>query len=211
MITISKHELNLGIYLSQRVANCKDAHTCLWLKRDKLSCPQGEKDCPAVNFRKEFEGDSPPYYEEALWFSKWWCVSRLTTIDISRKRDKEILEKKVHDVDIYGQLVALIVNPLSLAAQGIPLLESAEIKVLRQRWCLDEKNRTMQKMNKINPEWFGWIKSILGSLIDDRIYYDAVFYLAYLFLRGLELPDLLSMPEAEKARFFLEIERCLSV
>ncbi len=48
----------------------------------------------------------------------------------------------------------------------------------------------------------------------DHTYYDSVFYLIYLFLKGLEknqLPDVEAMPSEEKKKFFLEIERYLHV
>lgn len=218
MIRISNSELSSGINLSNKVYRCPNSHNCLWMKRTRLFTgflPRAclKENCPAVIFRKKFEGDSPSCYAEALRFSQWWCASALATIDKRREIDRKKLERRVDDLDTYGQLVILIVHPIDLATGEIAFLKPKEIEILEKSWSLEERNRTIQTMREINPAWLAHIKSVMRYIVSNQTYYDAIFYLVYLFLKGLEknqLPDLEIMPQEEKEKFFLEIEKSLS-
>ena len=217
MIKIAKKELYKGLNLSQNFYNCRNSHNCLWRRRTDLfngflprGCPK--ENCPVVIFRKKFEGDSPCHYAEALRLSQWWCISSLATIDKRRKAEKSELERRVYNLDIYGRLVILTIHPLALTAQRIPFLKPQEIETLQKSWSPEERNHTEQTIYEINPNWFGLIESIMGKIISGQASPAAVFYLAYLFLKGLEknqLPDIGA--SEEKKKLFSEIERYLHV
>jgi len=219
MIVISKNELQAGINLSRTVYDCGNSHNCLWAKRTGLftgslprACPR--ENCPVVIFRKKFEGDSPCHYAEALRLSQWWCISSLATIDKRRKAEKSELERRVYDLDIYGRLVILTIHPLALTAQRIPFLKPQEIETLQKSWSPEERNHTEQTIYEINPNWFGLIESIMGKIISNQTYFDAIFYLIYLFLKGLEKnqrPNFEAMTQKENEELFLEIEKRLGV
>ena len=68
-------------------------------------------------------------------------------------------------------------------------------------------------MCEINPDWLGWLGSIMNNIIFNQTYRVAIPYLVYLFLKGLDnqLPDLEAMPQKDKETFFSEIEKCLNV
>ena len=217
MIKIAKKELYRGLDLSRNFYDCRNPHNCLWRRRTDLfngflprGCPR--ENCPVVIFRKKLEGDSPCYYAEVLRRSQWWCVSSLATIDKRRKTERRELERRVYDLDIYGRLVILTIHPLALTAQRIPFLKPQEIETLQKSWSPEERNHTEQTIYEINPNWFGLIESIMGKIISNQTYFDAIFYLIYLFLKGLEknqLPDIGA--SEEKKKLFSEIERYLHV
>ena len=218
MIKIAKKELYRGLDLSRNFYDCRNPHNCLWRRRTDLfngflprGCPR--ENCPVVIFRKKLEGDSPCYYAEVLRRSQWWCVSSLATIDKRRKTERRELERRVYDLDIYGQLLALAIHPLVLAAKRTPLLKPREIKALKRDWGLNEIKQIEQTMCEINPDRLGWLGSIMNNIIFNQTYRVAIPYLVYLFLKGLDnqLPDLEAMPQKDKETFFSEIEKCLNV
>ncbi|MFH1423625.1 MAG: hypothetical protein ABIG29_01535 [Candidatus Nealsonbacteria bacterium] len=218
MIKISDKELSSGLDLSRRIYACKNSHFCLWRKRTLLFTgflPRIclKENCPIVIFRKTLEDDSPAYYAEALKLSQWYCVSSLAEIDRRKEIKRKQLEKMVYDLDIYGKLLALAIQPLALSAKRIPFLKPREIKALKRDWSLDALAETEQTMHEINPNWLGWLGAIMNDITVNQTYREAVPYLVYLFLMGLDnqLPNLGAMAEKEKEIFFSDIERCLSI
>jgi hypothetical protein len=217
MIKIAKNELYQGINLSRNFYDCRNSHTCLWQTRSSLftgplprGCPK--ENCPVIIFRKKFEGDSPCYYAEALRLSQWWCVSSLASIAKWRKAEKRELERRVYNLDVYGRLVVLAIHPLDLAATEIPFLKPEEIKTLKKNWSPEEMERTKRTICETNPDWLGFIESATRKFTCFQTYYDAVFYLIYLFLKGLEKNQLPNLGDREeKEKFFSEIERHLHV
>jgi len=221
MVKVTRNGINEGLVLMQIMEICLKSHNCLWLSRPKLFqetntlpyyCPKER--CLVVIFRKTFENDSPAFYAEALRASLFASTVQTPANAIpgggkAKKKRARKLRRRIHDLRVFGQLVALSLHPLFYENKRFPFLTSAEIKTLRNNYHASEIHKTLKKMTNADSEWIEWLDLVRRDLLSaDKRYPMSMVYLAYLFIKGLEkdqLPDLTNMSQEEKDKFFVEI------
>ena len=227
MIKISDQELYCTISLLKIIERCRFSHRCLWFERKDLPFtfqestfrPCLKDNCPIVVFRKKLESESPLFYAQALELCQVRNIlKRAVKIfemkhGSNRQRRRRYL-RRLEEIKNFDYLFIMAIYPLSLKMAEAPLLRYEKLVELTDIYNSSDRLQIIEEMTEVNYEWFTSIYDMARYLTSDSDHYSSnIFYLAYLYIKGLErdeLPDLKNMPPRRKDEFFQEINREIS-
>ena len=228
MIRISDQELYCTINLLKIIERCRFSHRCLWFERKDLlptfqestHRPCLKDDCPIVVFRTKLELESPLFYAQALELCQVRNILKRAVKILgmkygsNRQRRRRYL-RRLEEIKNFDYLFIQAIYPLSLKMAEVPFLKYKELVELTDTYNNSSARfQIIEEMTKVNYEWFTSIYDMARYLTSDSDHYSSnIFYLAYLYIKGLErdeLPDLKNMPPRRKDEFFQEINREIS-